>query len=196
MANHDDAQPDGPVRVVDRRRWADGEGAGADAPLRKPTYVEELERLLAEKDKAIQAHANRYRESAAEFDQVRARLRRDVDKEIERARRNLLADILEVVDNLDRAIVSARTAGTSDPALLKGVEMVRELLLARLLSYGVKPMPAEALPFDPQRHEAVSAIPVSDPAQDEHVMGVVRTGYAIGDEVLRPAAVVVGRLQG
>lgn len=189
---------DGPVKVVDRRRWAadGGVGATSDAPLRKPTYVEELERQLAEKDKAIQAHAARYRESAAEFEQVRARLRRDVDKEIERARRALLADMLEIADNLERAVAAAGgSSAPADPGLVKGVEIVRDLLLAKLASYGVKSIDSEGEVFDPRLHEAVSLVAVSDPAQDERVMAVVRRGYTIGEDVLRPAGVVVGRAQ-
>ncbi len=185
--------PDGPVKVVDRRRWAHGESATEDLSSRKPSYVEDLERLLAEKDKAIQAHAARYRESAGEFDQVRARLRRDMDKEIERARRAVLADFLEVVDNLDRALSAARDSSSSDAALVKGVELVRDLLLAKLGSYGVRPIAAEGQPFDPHVHEAVSILPVAEPEQDETVVGMVRAGYMVGEDVLRPAAVVVGR---
>jgi molecular chaperone GrpE len=191
---------DGPVPVIDRRRWAHGEEAVSDARPGKPSYIEELERLLAEKDKAIQAHAARYRESAGEFEQVRARLRRDMDKEIERARRTVLADVLEVVDNLDRALNAARetasgpaTQDSNYAALVKGVELVRELLLAKLASYGVKPIAAAGETFDPRVHEAVSILPVATPDQDERVMGVVREGYTVGDDVLRPAAVVVGR---
>jgi molecular chaperone GrpE len=193
---------DGPVKVVDRRRWAHGEPAAADAAPRKPSYVEELERLIAEKDKAIQAHAARYRESAAEFEQVRARLRRDMDKEIERARRGVLADFLDVVDNLDRALAAARDSGPAHADtpgapphanLVKGIELVRDLMLAKLASYGVEPVAAEGQPFDPQLHEAVSILSVTAPEQDERVVGVVRTGYTVGGDVLRPAAVVVGR---
>jgi molecular chaperone GrpE len=194
---------DGPVKVVDRRRWAHGESAAADAAPRKPAYVEELERLLAEKDKAIQAHAARYRESAGEFEQVRARLRRDVDKEVERARRGVLADVLDVIDNLDRALAAARDAGsgggTTDAAacasLVKGVELVRDLLLAKLASYGVTPAGAEGQPFDPRVHDAVAILPVTAPDEDERVVSVVRPGYAIGEDVLRPATVVVGRYE-
>jgi GrpE len=53
---------------------------------------------------------------------------------------------------------------------------------------------AEGQPFVPRLHEAVSMVPVSDPTQDDHVISVIRAGYAIGDEVLRPATVAVGRL--
>ena len=49
--------------------------------------------------------------------------------------------------------------------------------------------------FDPQRHEAIALVPVTDPAQDGQVIDVMREGYLIGDEVLRPAAVAVGKLR-
>jgi molecular chaperone GrpE len=122
---------------------------------------------------------------------VRSRLRRDIDRDIERARRALLADFLEVADNLDRALAAA--PGGTDAAFVRGVDLVRQLLLARFAAYQVKPMDAEGQRFDPARHEAVSLVVVSDPEQDEVVQAVVRKGYAIGDEVLRPAAVVVGK---
>jgi molecular chaperone GrpE len=197
MDNDDtrDTNPDGPVKVVDRRWWTHGDtGVTAEAGRpRKPSYLEDLEQQLAEKDKAIQAHAQRYRDSATEFEQVRARLRRDVDKEVDRARRALLDDLLDVADNLDRAIAAA-VSGPADPGLLRGVQLVRDLFLSRLASYGVTPFAAEGAPFDPHRHEAVSIVPVADPAHDDHVVHVIRAGYAIGEDVLRPATVAVGRV--
>jgi molecular chaperone GrpE len=189
------AGPDGPVKVVDRRWWTQGEtGTPAEAGRpRKPSYVEELEQQLADKDKAIQSHAQRYRDSAAEFEQVRARLRRDLDKEIDRARRALLTEMLEVADNLDRAIAAGASGPAADPALLKGVELVRDLLLSKLASYQVVRFADEGAVFDPRRHEAVSLVPVTDPSLDDHVVSVISPGYTIGDDVLRPATVAVGR---
>jgi molecular chaperone GrpE len=195
MDTHD-TNTDGPVKVVDRRWWTQGEtGATADnGRPRKPSYLEDLEQQLAEKDKAIQAHAQRYRDSSAEFEQVRARLRRDVDKEVERARRALLTDMLDVADNLDRAITAGTSAAPGDPSLVRGVELVRDLFLSRLASYQVARVQDEGAPFDPRRHEAVSIVPVTDPALDDRVISVIRPGYSIGDDVLRPATVAVGRL--
>jgi len=186
---------DGPVKVIDRRWWIHGgtDAGAVDGQPRKPTYLEELERLIAEKDKAIQAHARRYQESAAEFEQVRTRLRRDVDKEVERARRAVLADMLDVADNLDRAVVAASSAAGADQALLKGVQLVRDLLLAKLATYDVRPILSEGQRFDPRLHEAVSVVPVGDPAQDDRIISVIRTGYTVGDDVLRPSSVAVGR---
>jgi molecular chaperone GrpE len=190
-----DPEGDGPVKVVDRRWWVHGDaGAAAEAGTpRKPSYLEELETLLAEKDKAIQAHAQRFRDSAAEFEQVRARLRRDLDKDIDRARRALLTDLLEVADNLDRAIAAGEAAGPADAGLLKGVRLVRDLFLSKLTAYQVVRFDGLGESFDPRRHEAVSVVAVTDPALDEHVVGVIRPGYLIGDDVLRPATVAVGR---
>ena len=183
-----------PVKVVDRRWWARGDDGGAPAAERstKPTYVEELERQLAEKDRIAQEYIAKYRQAAAEFDESRVRLRREISKDIERGRREILADLLDVVDNLDRAIDSARQSPSGD-ALLQGVEMVRRQFLSKLEGFGVKRIDVEGQRFDPLKHEAVSTVPAASPEEDGRVVGVVRHGYAIGDDVLRPASVAVSK---
>jgi molecular chaperone GrpE len=192
----DNNEHDIPVKVVDRRWWANQEGGTSvredTRGSGKPTYVEELERQLAEKDSQAQEYLAKYRKAAADFDEARLRLRREISKDIERARRDILTELLEVVDNLDRAIDSARSAASSD-ALLQGVEMVRRQFLAKLEGFGVKPIEAVNQPFDPTLHEAISSVPAQSPDQDGMVVGTVRTGYRIGDDVLRPAAVAVAK---
>jgi molecular chaperone GrpE len=74
------------------------------------------------------------------------------------------------------------------------MELVRDNFLAKLRDHGVVPMDVEGERFDPERHEAMSVVPVGDPALDNHVVGVIRGGYAMGDDVLRPAGVAVGRV--
>lgn len=186
-----------PVKVVDRRWWANQEGgaaagsSGATSPLLKPTYVEQLEQQVAEKDKQIQEYIAKYRQAASEFDDARLRLRREIAKDVERGRREILADLLEVVDNLDRAIDAARQPGASTDALLEGVELVRRQFLAKLESFGVTRIDSQGVPFDPTLHEAITAVPAASSDQDGMVVGVVRQGYRIGEDVLRPAAVAV-----
>jgi molecular chaperone GrpE len=189
-------EPQTGIHVVDRRWWARGEPAAgeADAPFEKPSYVQELEARVAAKDEELRATLARYREASAEFEQARARLRRDVAKEVERGSRAVLADLLDVVDNLDRAIESGRVASPGS-ALLQGVEMVRAQFLAKLEGHGVRPLDAAGQRFDPSRHEAATTVPVRDAAQDGVVVGVIRQGYAIRDEVLRPAVVAVAEFQ-
>jgi molecular chaperone GrpE len=189
-------KPDPEVRVVDRRWWArgDSDAAGDDGAARKPKYVEELEQQLAERTAQLQSYGAEQRRSLEELEQVRVRVRRDAAREGERARRTVLLELLEVLDNLDRAI-NAGTA-TSDSALLTGVQLVRDQFLAKLEGLGVKRVETLGLPFDAARHEAVSMAPVSDPAEEGLVVAVLKEGYAIGDDLLRPAAVVVGTLNG
>jgi|SRR5687767_4580586 len=184
-----------PVKVVDRRWWSqtpdapreDTRGSG------KPTYVEELEQQVAEKDRQIAEYLAKYRQSASEFDEARLRMRREIAKDVERSRRDVISEMLEVLDNLDRALESART-GASPEAVLQGVEMVRRQFLLKLDSFGVKPIEADNRPFDPALHEAISSVPAASPDQDGIVVGTARTGYTIGEEVLRPAAVAVAKI--
>ncbi len=189
-------EEENPVKVVDRRWWARGDDASstAEAPARKPTYIEELERQLAEKDKAAQEYLSKYRGASQEFESARARMRKELAKDAERSRREVLVSLLDVVDNLDRAIDAATQSGTpsTDP-LLQGVEMVRRQFLAKLEGFGIQQIAAADEAFDPLLHEAVSAVPVSNLSLDGCIVGVVRQGYRIGDEVLRPALVAVAR---
>jgi molecular chaperone GrpE len=190
----DEKQPD--IHVVDRRWWARGDAAAGDAgeAFEKPTYVQELEARMAAKDEELRATLARYRAANAEFEDARARMRRDVAKEVERGTRAVLADLLDVVDNLDRAVEAARSAG-SDPALLQGVELVRAQFVAKLDGHGVRPLDAAGRRFDPSCHEAATTVPVEDPAQDGLVVGVIRQGYTIRGEVLRPAVVAVAAFE-
>jgi len=193
MANHDDPSS---LRVVDRRWWARGETdeAAEEAGVRKPTYVEDLEQRLADQAAQLQAALADRRRIAEEFDAVRQRLRRDASREVEQSRRAVLAELLEVVDNLDRAIAAARGSAASAGSVVTGVEHVRDQFLAKLASFGATRFVAQGQPFDAGRHEAVAAVPVDDPALDETVVSVVTEGYTIGDDLLRSARVVVGKL--
>src|SRR3954468_12038149 len=112
-----------PVKVVDRRWWARGQDApGAEAASLKPSYVEELERRVADAEKQAQEYLGKYRQASQEFEDARARMRKELAKDAERNRRDVLASLLEVVDNLDRAIDAAKKTQAADP-LLQGVEM-------------------------------------------------------------------------
>jgi len=189
-----------PVKVVDRRRWAHGEEAAAEPSSLKPTYVEELEQKLAQRAKEAEEYLAKYRQASKEFEDARARMRKELAKDAERSRREVLISLLEVVDNLDRAIDAAlrlrsgqaRDDADADP-LLQGVELVRDQFLAKLDGFGVKRVASQGAAFDPSLHEAVSTVPAADPSQDGRIAGVVRHGYRIGDEVLRPALVAVAK---
>lgn len=192
----DSRRDDPPIKVVDRRWWARGENGGeaaAEEAIRKPTIVEDLEQQLADARARVQELMTGHRQALDEFEQVKVRIRRDVGREVERGRRTVLVDLLDVLDNLERALAAARQAGGSGDPLVRGVELVRDQFLSKLEGFGVRRVPALGQPFDALAHEAVTTTPVTDHASDGLVVAVVRDGYAIGEEILRPAGVVVGR---
>jgi molecular chaperone GrpE len=194
------------VRVVDRRWWARGDTPeAAETGARKPTFIEDLEQRLADTTSQLQRVMNEHRRSLEEFEQVKTRLRREVGREVERGKRALLAELLEVVDNLDRALSARGPSVQQAPAadsgrpqdelerFVRGVQLVRDQFLAKLKDLGVTRLSVLGQPFDAGKHEAVTTTPVPDAAQDGQIVAVVKEGYAIGDEVLRPASVVVGK---
>jgi molecular chaperone GrpE len=170
-------------------------GGGADA------YVEMLEgeiaamqlELVQARERVARAEERRS-EAEAEVERAVDRLSREAERERERQHRGGLRRILEVLDDLERAISSARQMD-HNPQVLAGVELVRKRFLDALGELGVRHVPAQGERFDPALHEAMSAVPVDDPGSDGVVVGVVAEGYAIGEEVLRPAKVAVGRSQ-
>lgn len=182
------------MKVTDRRWWARGESdpaPAAEEPRLKPTLIEELEARIAEKDREIQELVAKYRGASDEFDQARARLRKEIQKDVERSRRSVIVSFLEVLDNLDRAL---QVGGATSDAFVQGVALVRQQFLATLESLGVTRVDPAGQRFDPLLHEAVSTVPAASPDQDDVVVGVVRPGYLMGEDVLRAAQVAVARL--
>lgn len=186
--------PEEPVKVVDRRWWARGEAPAAEEPgrSRRPAYVEELEQRLADRERELREYARQVKAASAEFDEARVRARREVAREVERGKRAILGELLEVLDNLDRAIDAGESAASVE-ALLEGVRLVRTQFLSRLDAFGIAPIDALGQPFDPTLHEAVTTMPAARDEDDDRVLGVVRPGYRIGEDVLRPAMVAVGK---
>lgn len=154
--------------------------------------IEELNGLIAKKD-ALLVRANERADHAhAEIEAAGKRLATAAAKEVEQRTRKLLESFLSVVDDLDRAIAAAKTHVESAD-VVEGLDLVRRSMLTRLGQFGVTHAPALGEPFDPQRHDAVAMVPVTDAAQDGRVIAVMREGYLIGEDTLRPAGVAVGK---
>ena len=103
----------------------------------------------------------------------------------------LLRDFLPVVDNFDRALEHARTSGDLE-SLKKGVEMTRKLFEDTLAKHGVKAFSSKGEPFDPNRHEAMSAAE-SEELPPNHVHSEYLRGFTLNDRLIRPALVVVSK---
>jgi molecular chaperone GrpE len=92
-----------------------------------------------------------------------------------------------VLDSLERALA----AGSTDRDFYDGVAATHRLFLAALREAGAEPIEGVGQPFDPNLHEAVAAVPADDEVAPGTVVREVRRGWRLGDELLRPAQVVV-----
>lgn len=158
--------------------------------------VLELTKLIDTRNQEIAVANKRAQVAEEEVDRVKERVEREAAKQLVARSRKVLLAMLEVMDDLDRALVSIRedvAEGEATQEVVRGVELVRSSLLTKLSSFGVSHRPCEGERFDPSFHEALSAVPVTDEAQNGVIVGVLRQGYMIGEELLRAAGVAVGR---
>lgn len=127
---------------------------------------------------------------SAEFQNFQKRTQRDRAKWTQDAVRDVLTGLLAVFDAIDMA-ASSIDRGADVKAVKQGVDLVRDELRRQLGNQGVVPMEiAKGTPFDPERHQAITVEEVPGLARDE-VSFVARSGYVIGDQVLRAAQVGV-----
>jgi molecular chaperone GrpE len=122
----------------------------------------------------------------ADYDNLRKRAARESQTAQAEGRRAALRTILPVLDALGRALA----VGSNDPAFLEGVESTYRLFLSALAEAGAEPIDAIGHPFDPRLHEAVSYEPTRD-YEPKTILREVRRGWRLGDELIRPAEVVV-----
>jgi len=175
---------------------AEGEAfqtTGQEAQDEQAADYEAVVRLVKEneelKDRALRL--------AAEMENLRRRAARDVQDAKAYSIANFARDMLQVADNLDRALeaVPAEAKESGDAgfkALVEGVELTGRAMIASLERHGVKKLDPNGERFDPNFHQAMFEVP--DPSVPSGtVVQVVQTGYSIGERVLRPAMVGVAK---
>jgi molecular chaperone GrpE len=174
----------------------DGAGNGGAPPraaseLPPATPEERIAALQVERDET----KDRMLRIAAEFENFKKRARKAETDAVAEARERVLKDMLEVVDNLERATgahgqAAGNGAGAADgAAVLKGVNLVLRLLQQKLERYEVRPFEAQGQPFDPRVHEAISRVASDVPSGA--VAAELQRGYRVGERLLRPALVSV-----
>jgi molecular chaperone GrpE len=134
---------------------------------------------------------------AAEMENLRKRMAREIDDTRSYAITKFARDMLTATDSLSRAlmVLPPETRDTADgplKSLIDGIDLTEREMQRLLAVHGVKPIEAEGQKFDPHKHQAMFEVP--DPTRPEGtVVQVVQAGYAIGDRVLRPAMVGVAK---
>jgi molecular chaperone GrpE len=131
---------------------------------------------------------DRYKRALADLDNYRKRTAREIERRIEERSDDLLREWLQSVDSVERALLMAEPGSP----LHVGLSAVLEQMEATLERFGVRRFGEVGEQFDPERHEAVGVV-TNDEVPDRTIVEVARSGYAIGDRVLRPAQVVVAR---
>jgi molecular chaperone GrpE len=188
------------IRVTDRRRiLLDDEDTGGDtvveSPNLKPSYVEELElraKAAEQKTQEVQARFEQLRRHLqSETDETRQRLNRAADERAQREKADFIAGLLPVLDNLQRATEAAEV-GSSPEDIAKGIRQTASSFENALAAAGVELIDAVGQTFDPEFHEAVETVEVA-PEDEGKVIAQHTRGYRIGDRLLRPARVKVGR---
>jgi len=154
----------------------------------------ELEEKLQAAESMVEALRQEGLRVKADFMNYRARIERDSARMRALAAESAVMNLIPVLDNLDRAIDSAETL--QGEALLEGVQMVRSQFFAALQSMGLGEIPARGEAFNPEVHEAILVSHVEEPTEDGKVLEVLQKGYRLGDRLVRPAKVRVGRYDG
>jgi molecular chaperone GrpE len=199
--------PSEEIRVTDRRRISldseasdkrATEGAATEAPSLKPTYVEQLEARTREAERKVSDVQSRFEQLRVqlqrETDETRQRLNRAADERARREKADFVARLLPVADNLQRAVEAAEQGGSLE-SLLDGVRRTLSSFESALTAAGVEAVASVGETFDPELHEAVDTNEV-EPERDGVVTAEYSRGYKMGDRLLRPARVQVGRAQG
>jgi molecular chaperone GrpE len=131
---------------------------------------------------------DRYARARADLENYRKRSAREQQRLIEQARESMLLNWLEVADSVDRAAAMQ----ADDSPCREGLLAVRAQIDTVLARDGVQRIGAPGEPFDPEHHEAVATRSL-EAVPDRSVLDVVRSGFALGGRVIRPAQVVVAR---
>jgi molecular chaperone GrpE len=145
--------------------------------------------LSAARQEAAEKH-EQFLRARADMENYKKRLERTYAEQARSSKRDLLRKMLSIKDNLERALHYGESGQTQGEGLMEGVRLTSYQLDQLLEQEGVKPIESEGKPFDPRLEEAVQT--VDDPNVPDHtVVQVARKGYTQGDEVLRPAQVIV-----
>lgn len=197
QAEKEDLQPKDESAVKDEQ----GAGCGCEAPKEtsqeeKPEKNDDVlspEKRIEELEAKCRDWQDQYLRKAADFENYRKRMIREKQEAIDYANSNLLLDLVQVLDDFDRAIDAGKNQGgeAANNAFVEGVVMIKNQMVSMLSSkYGLSYYPAKGEAFDPNLHEAVSMI--QSPDVKEAVVGEeLQKGYKLKERVIRHSKVMV-----
>ncbi|MDQ0430002.1 molecular chaperone GrpE [Planomicrobium stackebrandtii] len=174
------------LEAEEQAELTDAETSATDpSGAEEPEPVDEAEELRQQ----LEAEQNKYLRLLADYDNFKRRTQKDKEIANKFRSQSLLADLLPVLDNFERAL-SLKTNSEESASLLKGVEMVQKSLTEAVSREGLEEIKAVGEPFDPNFHQAVMQ-EKDDSAEPGTVLQELQKGYILKGRVLRPAMVKV-----
>ena len=174
-----EAQPVEPTDV-------DSEGTAEQA------RIAELEAQLEAAQQASLEERERAIRAVAEMENLRRRAAQDVEKAHKFALEKFAAELLPVLDNLERAIELADKENDTLKPMIEGVELTLKSMQSGVAKFGLVALDPTNQPFDPNAHQAMSMVPSADVAPNT-VIAVMQKGYELNGRVIRPTMVMVSK---
>ncbi len=164
--------------------------AGAEAV--EAEVVEDTEEAVVDAAQVLEElkneFDNRYKRLQADFDNFRRRTNQEKEQLSGFVKGNVLADLLPVLDNFERAVQSPAEGDAK--TFLDGFVMIHQNLMATLQKHGLAPIEAVGQPFDPNLHQAIMRVETDEYPEDT-VVEVLQTGYTVDGRCIRPTMVKV-----
>ena len=156
---------------------------------KKLSPMEELQEQLKKKDVELVEQKSDFLREKADLENFRKRLVKDKADAVQFANERLLKELVEIDDNMNRAL---NTPNTSLESLKEGVEMIQKQFATFLKNQKVEPVEAIGKPFDPSLHEVMTQLE-SEEHEENTVIQEYSTGYTLNGRILRSAKVVISK---
>jgi molecular chaperone GrpE len=174
-----------------REQPESGTGTDGDAQLDEASEIEKLRKALAMAEESARTQRDLYMRAVAETDNVRKRAQRDIESAHRYALEGFVSELLPVRDGLELAVRQGAQADAK--TLLTGQQATLKLLDRVFEKFSIKTLDPAGEKFDPSQHEAVLMQP-SATAEPDTVLQVVQPGYELKGRLLRPARVIVAKV--
>ena len=167
---------------------------GDDMPGEPEEASDSPEARIAELENELANAKDQQLRALAEVENMRRRSQREREDSAKYGAVGLARDLLNIADNLQRALAAAPDAGDDDSlkGLVEGISMVEKELSTVLEKHHVRPVPGVGEPFDHNLHQAVVETPTSE-IEPGHIAQVLQTGYQLHDRLLRASMVAVAK---
>ncbi|MDO4525799.1 MAG: nucleotide exchange factor GrpE [Bacteroidales bacterium] len=152
--------------------------------------VDEKDAKIAELEAQVAAQKDQYLRLYAEFDNYKKRTLKEKAELIQTAGKNVLEQMLPLIDDVERAMVSVQKADSVD-GVKEGIDLIYSKFVKFLDSNNVKEIETVGLPFNTDFHEAVAQVPMGEDKKGV-VIDCTQKGYIMGEKVVRFAKVVIG----